>query len=291
MNIEKARELYSAYYERVQTDASAAENDPLALVLARDPEIRADYEQFEQAMAQLDTLADEEILIPNDLHARIQARLDDDAKVIKPAASFWTSSKFAVAGLVAAGIIFATIQLRPGQSGGALQSGIGFRTSTGNVPERSVPEPMVCRSTSTGVSLEFKPSKDHLVTVTDLSTNAYKSYEMKKDVPLTIPLENATDLAVCTEIKITGEPLKIVAVPGRTKESLSAGDGTLIDFGRALAGFYGVPVVVDAKASADPIRWKFQAGTAIDAATQALTTQTQKFVVEKNADGTLHISD
>ena len=73
MDINQARELYSAYYEGTIERVSAVALDE---AMKGDADIRDDFASFSAVMDTLPTLAEESVSTPTDLHDKIMARLD-----------------------------------------------------------------------------------------------------------------------------------------------------------------------------------------------------------------------
>ena len=73
MNIEKAREFYSAYHEG---SLDKGLKQAFERQLETDAQVAAEFRLFKQAMEELSQLESEAIEVPSDLHDRISARLD-----------------------------------------------------------------------------------------------------------------------------------------------------------------------------------------------------------------------
>ena len=70
------------------------------------------------------------------------------------------------------------------------------------------------------------------------------------------PLRNMSDKAVLLHVDFSNSANKLlVALPGRRQTEAGSGSGTVLDFAKALAGTYQIPVEVSTKHLEAPVEW------------------------------------
>jgi hypothetical protein len=264
MNNEKAREYFSAYAEG-SLDAGLAQS--FEAKLKADAELRQEYDQFEATLKELDTLRFEKIEVPFDLNDRVSAAIDkslyENKRTATPSWTMWLRN-LSFAGLAAAALFGAVYTLN--LNGGSV-------TNAGPIGEPVQVKPRIEQiqysKIAGGVQMEYRPSEKHTVLIKggaqgeetfNVSGRGWIN-ELKNDQP---------NAAIFT-VEVKGEqPPMIVVVPGTTRPTVKAGQGTLVELAKAVADFYGVPVVVKSASSAIELSWNFGTGSASQETSNAL---------------------
>ncbi len=257
MNLHKAREYFSAYYEG-SLDRGLREG--FERTLRTDAQIQAEYRAFERTMVQLDSMKTVEIQPPDDLHERILARIDRaqwDQKQRRPAPFAWWKSALLV-GAVATAITLAVFQSRPTQ--GVNQA--GFDPIVAN-PTLAV------HATELGVSLDYAPAGKHTVVIreadgTELERIVITGKPMRDKV-----LSNPTPAAKAIAIDIDGVTTWVI-LPGRERTMNSKGKGNLRELALEIADGCGVAVVLQVKEPATETSWTLDSADALTTATRAV---------------------
>ncbi|MEQ1822023.1 MAG: hypothetical protein ABL949_05920 [Fimbriimonadaceae bacterium] len=248
MNVNKAREFFSAHYEGT---LERGLKQSFETALAQDAQLQAEYRAFERTMKELDGLSAITIEPPEDLHERIAARLDRvawEAKNAKPTGvrAWW---RMAVVGATATAVIaLAVFQSRSGSTAVVNTSGIvpNIPGVTSNDLEFSkVPD---------GVSLNVKANKGTIKFLnregTELEQKNLESGPIDRKL-----LANSGDEANLVGIKLDTQDVRWLAIPGKGARSIVAGSGSLKDFGTAIAKGFGTPVVLDCKDAELQVSW------------------------------------
>jgi len=267
MTTEKAREFYSAYFEgslepglRLSFDVALREN----------AEVSAEYEFFAQTMRELDAVGKEEIPIPADLHARIVERLEADRTMRKPTPLFlWRNFAYAAAAAVLIGGAFLGVLKNRG--GVTMQSGmLGGGDSGRNQPVSVTPE----------FSFRNKQFLIHVPSDSPQTLNVLSEPDLKvlKSLSVTtdqdVPLANPNPDAAAFQAGIQGQADKyLIALPGSLTDDAQTGQGDVVALAMAVAGHYGVPVIVSDAKSDEALKWDFTNHTPAEALQATLNSQ------------------
>jgi anti-sigma-K factor RskA len=124
MNLAKAREHFSAYYEG---SLEGGLKETFERALRSDAQIQAEYRAFERVMADLNLLGEAQPEANEDLHEEIARRLDRHIFERKrqaraPLFGIWKS--LALGGLATVALVTAVLQLQSQNQGGPIQSGV-----------------------------------------------------------------------------------------------------------------------------------------------------------------------
>lgn len=263
MNLEKAKEFFSAYYEG---SLEAGLRESFERRLKTDAVLRGEYEAFERTMLELEGLKFLTVPVPEDLNERIAQRLDKhihDQKRVSSAG--WTGwiRNLAFAGLAAAAVFGAILTISRG----------GGDASQASVVTASGSPQLQAKASDRDVLLTYNVKGSETVTVRNSDGIELTKVSLKDQTwenTLTNPLASSALFHV--EIAGTGEHVQLV-LPGTARETAKTGDGTLIDFAKALSGFYRLPVMVRAKDTARSVRWDFREADVTKAASTALAPE------------------
>lgn len=274
MNHEKARDFFSAYYEE---SLEPGLRQAFEQRLNGDATLQAEYKSFVETMDELGTLRYEEIETPSFLSDRIASRLEQVQERRRPifaAWSHWTRG-LAFAGLAAVAIVGTALSLK---SGGKIGEGgvVGSATNRVDYTVKNGELTVSYHADSDHALLIGSGGQTTRVAATPDGTNS--------------PLHNANPAPATFTVQIEGEGTdSILVVPGTDRIRTRAGDGTLIDFAKAVAGFYHVPVRVAVANPAAHTSWSFDQPDARKAADNALGNS--GYSVDIRDDGLLCILD
>jgi hypothetical protein len=277
MTNEKARDFFSAYYEETLESGLRVSFEQK---LKADSDLRHEYDQFVSAMDSLDVLKFEDIEIPHDLHERISARLDrhiyDRKRNEKPAWSTWLKG-VSFAGVAAVAILGAVMALgRHGSPTGVNSSDL--------VPV-STPDKITLATSADGVTVEFKPGSQKTVVIAEAGGKE-RSRDLVGSVDkpeLKTLLSNPLPNAAVFVVQVEGERAsKYIVVQGRVRSAINKGEGTVVDFAKAVADFYRMPVSLSARFPNQRVSWTFGSSDPVAEAAKALGPNYSVTQIEKN---------
>ena len=280
MNISKARDFYSDYYEGT-LDASLKQVFERAL--ASDSEIRADYNEFCALMEEMSSLQEVTAPEPNFLHERIMTRIDEvNAAHAQSAGPWWQRfwKPLAIAGVAGAAIIGTIMSINSTSSGGKVIGGVFGGAGSSKMPELSLRsgELHLTFKSASKVDVEVKKGDGELVQVYNLDSAA-------QDIPLKSERESAELLKI--EFSNGMKSLQVV-MPGIAKPEKEYGSGTVLDMAKALADTYGRPVQFEVKNPSEHVDWDFAGRKdAID----AVNGKMGGLSLEDRANGPLYLTD
>lgn len=254
MNHDKARDLFSAYYEGTLEGGLRQQFENR---LAQDNTLRADYAAFSETMESLALFAEEEIEIPIYLNDRIATRLEqEEAKRAKRAPAFLAWLRYsALTGLATTAIVTSVLALNKSNS----VATAGFTTSD---------------PSNTNVDhLDFSiKGSDVLVHLTgDASKSLVISSEPSGRVirrlnsdhtTVEVPLHNENPYAALLKVSSGDLDRATVAIPGKMRDKQPTFSGNLSEFAAAVADRYGIPVVVRGELKTD-LTYTFENGSAL----------------------------
>lgn len=245
MNLNKAREYFSAYHEGT-LDKGLSQSFERSL--REDAQLQAEYRAFERTMAELSSLSQISVEPPEDLHEKISARLDRH---------IWESKQKQPGGLgqwlrlsLIGGLAVLVLGIAYMQSGRTGDNQIKA-DPTGLQVQGTAPE-MKIQAIGKTVSFTYTAASDKTIIISDGSgkeldrVNLAKTHKISDKV-----LENQSDHASLMSIKIGTDAPIWIALPGKTPAQFTTGSGTLKQFVQSLADGYSTPVVLNA---ADPDR-------------------------------------
>lgn len=286
MNSIKARDFFSAYFEG---SLEPGLKQAFERALRTDAIVQAEYTQFERVMAQLDTLHDEAVNPPADLHERISARLDRsiyEAERQKPKSIFMSWRSLAYGGLAAALILGAVLSLNVSDDP-ARTSGFVPPISRGS--ETVAPPSLL--ATPTGLNLQYRSLKEGIVYVkAGIEGRVVQQIAISADQSIDSPLNNRSQEAALLQIVFPhGERPLLVALPGQARSEVRDGEGTIADLAVALAGVYGAPVEVRVQDPGKRTNWRLEAEDAVDAISSVVGPS--GITLERQASGLLVLTD
>jgi len=248
MTNEKARDFFSAYHEgTLETGLRISFEQKLKA----DSDIRHEFDSFARAMDELDKLKFEEIEVPASLHEHISARLDrhvfERSRNSKLNWGTWVRGlSFAgVAVIAVLGAIFA-VSLRNGGSAAAGAVPIG----ADQVDYAMSPAGMTYKLTPTSVKTVVISNEGKVVSRKVVGDSANPNFEILLRNPL--PEASIFTIQVGNDANET-----IVALPGLTRSSAKKGEGTVVDFARAVSGYFATPVTIKTRVPGERKSWVF----------------------------------
>ncbi len=257
MNLNKARDFYSAYHEGSLDDGL---KQAFERALASDASVSAEYQQFVRIMAELKTL-DTPVKVPADLHLKIRERVDANINAIERksrGAGWFFAWKPIAYGAVATAAIIGVVASFSSRSNPNLQTG-----GLGPVISDSDPKIMVDEGI---VKLQFASSKQNTVTVAEVTTGRTLLSKVLVSQRLDSPMTNLSDAPKVLSIGFAEHYSTIyVSLPGAKVAMAKEGTGTVLDLMEAVSGMYSVPVVADAPSSGVRIDWDLDSPDVIDA--------------------------
>lgn len=243
MNLAKARDYFSAYYEG---SLDRGLKQTFEAHLNEDSKLQAEYAAFEKTMKGLEAFGAIEIEPPADLHEKISARLDHAIWEQKRVNSRFAGLGWLKLGImgaaVAAGLVLALFKLN-----GHSSANVASVFPTGSSSE------FAFKPGNQGLDLSY-PSVDHATVIIknangEVTASLPLNHQGINDKPLENKSDSAQLLSVETEDQST--PVTYVALPGSTRDTNTVGKGTLKSLALALAGHYGKPVIIQAPDDAD----------------------------------------
>jgi hypothetical protein len=250
MNLNKARDFYSAYYEK-SLDEGLRQAFERAMEL--DSQVSAEYQQFVRIMDQLKAL-EAPVQVPSDLHLKIRERVDAHiiAQEHKAKAQSWFFGWKPIAyGAVAAVAIIAGLVSISNQGGGRFAAaGIG-----GTVKDSS---PKLAMEDGT-LTLRFASSKANNVSIKEATSGRALFGGQVTGQELVAPIKNSSEAAVVVSVQFgTGYDPYLIAVPGSRVASEGNGVGTPVQMIAVLAQRFSTPVVVQGNVATSTVAWDFE---------------------------------
>ncbi|HEY3782212.1 MAG TPA: hypothetical protein VGL56_14105 [Fimbriimonadaceae bacterium] len=265
MNLAKAREHFSAYYEG---SLERGLRQTFENRLKEDAQVQAEYRAFERTMQSLEALGRVEVEPPSDLHDKIAARLDkaiyDQKRQAAPVfslANWWK-------GLIAVGVAAVGIAV-----GFGLQARHGSSEASVLGSGSSAPEQFSFAARKGAVAVSY-PSVDHQTIIfKDATGKVFNSIELDHRALTDVPIQNQGDSSFLVSVETSDQssPVSFVAVPGKVLNTTTSGKGTVKDLALAIAGHFNKPVIIQAKDDADKdASWDFSSNDVVASATAAL---------------------
>ena len=278
MNTDKAREFFSAYYEGA---LEGGLKQSFELALRTDAALQSDYSAFVETIQHLDELKHEDIEIPTYLSDRIATRLE--AVQAKPKFGFpaWTSwmRGLAFSAVAVAAITFALPLFKTDKS--ASMGGFG---GSGSVDQ------LLFKSDGSNLILNYQPSGAKTVVVSSPVTGKEIEKFNLDGQRLQSPIINSMKTPAIFRVEVLNEKASsLVVIPGSTSLKTKSGDGSVQDLAMAIAGYYHVPVVIDAANVDHHVSWNFTTTDALAAANQAVANE--GFSVDQRTGGLIKILD
>lgn len=252
MNLNKAREYFSAYYEGT-LDKGLAQSFERSL--REDAQLQAEYRAFESTMEELSSMS-APVEVPDDLHERISARLDrhiwENKQTQRTGITSWWRI-LAIGGAAVAVIALALIQA----------NGAGGKTPSNTTPATTIPAPinserkLEIKPQINGVTLSYSSTDAKAVTISDSEGKELNKYTVGGNVELKDQfLGNTGDRANIFVVKVGDEAPVYIALPGSKPAEFTAGNGTLLQFIESVADGYRMPVVLNADTVEQNVVWE-----------------------------------
>ncbi|MEQ1935810.1 MAG: hypothetical protein ABL962_18290 [Fimbriimonadaceae bacterium] len=274
MNVNKAREYFSAHYEG-SLDRGLKQSFELAL--KQDAQLQAEYRAFERTMLELDGLSAITVEPPEDLHERISARLDRvawEAKQAKPSGirAWW---RVGILGTAATAVIVLAI-LQGNSSNGP-------RIMEANVIPGLAADSLTLTPAKNGISISVPTSKG-TIKFLDVAGKELDSKNLLQGGINEQLLENSGDEANLVGIQLDAKHPLWLAIPGKGNKSFEAGTGALRDFAAAMANGYGIPILVDCENPTANVTWEGQ-GDVVTLSSKAVSALGLKVELRKTNGG------
>jgi hypothetical protein len=262
MNLNKARDFYSAYFEDALDEGL---RQAFERAMASDARIAAEYRQFVRIMAELQDVK-QPVEVPEGLHLKIRERVD--AHIVSTERKSRTANRFfawrpiaygALATLAIIGVV-ASYSSVPG-FGGPATAGIAGPVDVA---------PAVTYQDGV-VRLSFSTASENTVTVTGALDGRQISKQTLVGQKLESALTNSGASAIVVSVSFARDYSTVyVAVPGVRPSAITEGTGAVLDFAAAVASRYAVPVVVDASSPGAHATWKLEGTDALAAVADEL---------------------
>lgn len=284
MNLAKAKEYFSAYYEG---SLDKGLRQTFETHLRTDAQTQAEYRAFERTMMDLEALGRVEIEPPIDLHDRISARIDkmvwDQKQERAPFFSTWWRT-LTVAGVAAAGFAIAIFQVSTHRGPEMNVGGVPLPTPQSSAPTFKGGIP------GGGVEVSYPALPNQSVTIRDQHGKVLQTVSLEgglKDKALSNTDTKAQLMSIEPSDQKAGAIF--VALPGKESDASTAGKGSLKDLAVAIAGHYGKPVVLEVSDAEKPASWTFESVEALSAATKSV--QQLGLQTEQHNTGEILITD
>ncbi len=253
MNLNKAREYFSAYYEG-QLDKGLAQSFERAL--RDDAQLQAEYRAFKGTMEELSILSSSSVELPDDLHEKITARLDRHIWESKQTqrtgvASWWRL--LGIGGAAAAVIALAVFQANQGVTPGPNRqmSPADIFTPLGE------PSKLEIFPHASGVTLSYVANESKTIVISDADGKVLEPIPVSRNVSMKEKLlANSGERALVLSVKIGDEAPVWIALPGSKQSEFTAGTGTLRQFIESVADGYQTPVVLNAGDIESNVVWE-----------------------------------
>ena len=279
MTNEKARDFFSAYHEGTIEPGLRVSFEQK---LKSDSEIRHEFDSFVRAMSELDKLKFEEILAPEDLHERISASLDrhifERKRSATPGWGIWIRGlSFAgVAGIAILGAIFA-INLRNGR----IATADGLGVASDQVDYKVSPAGMTVKLSLASAKTVVISNEGKVVSQKMVGDSATPTFETLLSNPL--PQASVFTIQVGNDLGET-----VVGLPGQTRSTMKRGEGTVVDFAKAVSGYFATPVTIETRVPGERKSWAFTTSDVVTESSKALGSD---YGVTLLRDGRLEIEE
>ncbi len=256
MNLNKARDFYSAYYEGSLDDGL---KQAFERALAADASVSAEYKQFVRIMSELKAL-DTPVKVPADLHLKIRERVDANINALERksrGAGWFFAWKPIAYGAVATAAIIGVVTSFSNRSNPSLATG-----GLGPVVSDSDPRVVVIDGV---VKLQFASSRQNTVTVAEVATGRTLLNKSIVSQRLDSPMTNLASAPKVLSVSFAEHySTMYVSLPGAEVALAKEGSGSVLDLMAATSGMYGVPVVAESSGTGKRIDWKLDSPDVID---------------------------
>jgi len=252
MNINKARDFFSAYYEG---ELGGGIKEAFERSLTTDLALKSEYDEFVDLMKMLEEPM-EEVPAPLDLHEKIMTRLDHDSWQVKQTAKpgFFGNWKLAFVGALALVAIVA---------GG--MSIMNRGSSNGSNTAEFFPTPATVTETVDVTAVDGK-------LLLDVEANSGSKYQIRaygstdvieevtvKGTKFETEINTNSPTTVALEvISAKGDRKLLMVHPGTHGESVLTGEGSIIDCAKAIASTFRTPILIRVSDPEQKISWSFE---------------------------------
>lgn len=249
MNLDRAREFYSAYYEGGLDDGL---RQAFQRALSKDSSIADEYSQFVRIMDELKNL-DSPIEFPAGLHESIMRRLEIQQQTTSSRSDrfeiFFALRPLAYGTAATIAILATIFSLSTRQS--AEISGASF----GLVRES---QPTIVIKSGKAV-LQFSTEANNVVRFSDSSgTQSYGVIEVEGQA-VESPIVNTGKESKIVRVSFDrGHETRILSLPGSERNLTREGSGTAVDFVRAVSDYYAVTILLTGNEPSSVGEWKFE---------------------------------
>lgn len=274
MNLEKARDHFSAYYEKTLEKGLL---EAFERALKTDAQVQAEYRAFERLMGDLEVLKTPVPEPGEDLHELISRRLDlhiHEQKRRAPGSLFGWWKSLALGGLATAALVLAVLQIQSAPKNGSVGASL--------VPSVAS-EKLELKPYQNGFRLEYAATGRKSITIRTIDGVVLEEKTIQSGSLLS-PLANQNPNAKLLQVEVSGEKPVVVAVPGTRIQTEMTGEGTVKDLALAVAGFYRQPVMLTL-GDEIKLKWEFREGEAIASIDKALAET--NYSAQQNESGVI----
>ncbi len=279
MNSEKARELFSAYYEG---SLDAGLKQQLERTLNTNADLNKEYAAFADVMRHMQALQAPVPEPPFDLHERITRKLDlhihEQKARQKPSWFSWMRT-VGVAAVAVLAIWGAVTQLNRG----------GDSTPATGGPVINHPQPpfSVVQQSMTSVKLNYKAVNDKTISVQNEDGSILRT---TNDQELDMPVSNPNPEAAVVYVRVEGsDEVVLIALPGTQSQKVTLEEGKLATMAKTLAARFRTPIVIKTNEPDVMVKWNLASTNPLEVVNNALTgssytseTRTGLIWIEKN---------
>jgi hypothetical protein len=255
MNLSKARDFYSAYYEGT---LDGGLKQAFERALEQDDQISSEYGQFTRIMQELGTVA-APVEVPADLHLKIRERVDAgiaESQAKSRKANWFFAWKPIAYGAVATAAFIGVVSSISNRNEGTLATA----SLTPAVAETAPTLALVDGE----LRLQFSSMSPNMLTVTEAGSGRVLLNKSTLGVRIDSPIKNVSSDPVLLSIGFaTGFDNFYAAIPGTSSVLNQTGSGTVLDLMKAVSGMYGVQVVTSAIDVSKAVDWDLESSDAM----------------------------
>lgn len=278
MNLDRAREYFSAYYEG---ELNQGLKEAFERKMSADSRLREEYASFASTMDSLSSLSKPVPEPDFDLHERIAARLDrhiwEAEQRSKPGFVQWWKS-LALGGIAVVALVAAVFQLKGG-GGNIIESNPGLSSSPIGQVTFAVDD-------SNEMVLRYRSQNQERLDVRSLEGTVLRT-EIPGERGISFPLRSDSESAAILQIDIQGKSQAFAVIPGKTPSHRLQGSGTVADFVRAAADHFRVSIAIFDVELTNPLDWNIESTDAFESLRKQLAGVG---AVEKRSNGLIVIS-
>lgn len=247
MNSEQARDLFSSYLEGTLEPGLRQQ---LERALEVNSLLGQEYHEFKAVCYALNATADEEIVVPGHLNARISATLDDalNAKIERGTVLQMFRWKPAAIGIAAAvAVVTAGVALFSPVGGNAIAGLVGGSEVTSKSDVSWVNNQLVLRYQS--------PEEDRLLLRDGVNGEIWSRIEIGQTM-VTEKIQNPTDGPRIVELDVASTPDdRLIVLPGPVSTNKIEGKGSSTDLAKQIAARYQMPIEFLNQSSEKELEW------------------------------------